>query len=256
MGKWESNVWRWEFVWDSELSPDEVALSHELRMVLDHVQPRRDNKDRRKWIPHGAGLFSVQSAYSSLLDTFTLEPIEASKVYALKKLWKTKIPSKASIFGWRLLLGKLPTKAALFDKGIITNNFEKCCVFCSNEVEDIQHVFFNCNLIVQVWDSIFKWLGTNAIVNATVTEHFLTFGGIFKGKKTKGLRHIIWVATTWCIWRYRNNILFRGDSVNIYSLFNQILYIAWLWFIGSLRSTVDFSFFDWCNNPLACFHRI
>jgi hypothetical protein len=50
--------------------------------------------------------------------------------------------------------------------------------------------------------------------------------------------------------------LFRGDSVNISSLFNQILYIAWLWFIDNLRSNVDFSFFDWCNNPLACFHRI
>jgi hypothetical protein len=225
-------------------------------MVLEHVQPRRDTNDRRKWIPHGAGLFSVQSAYSSLLDTFSLEALEPNTVHALKKLWITKVPSKASIFGWRLLLAKLPTKEALFEKGIITTNLERCCVFCSNEVEDIHHVFFNCNLIVQVWDSIFNWLGSNLIVNASVSDHFLTFGGILKGKKTKGLRHIIWVATTWCIWRSRNNILFRGDSVNISSLFNQILYTAWLWFIGSLRSNVDFSFLDWCNNPLSCFHRI
>jgi hypothetical protein len=37
---------------------------------------------------------------------------------------------------------------------------------------------------------------------------------------------------------------------------NQILYIAWLWLIGRLRSTVDFSFQDCRNNPLKCFHRI
>jgi hypothetical protein len=148
-------------------------------MVLEHVQPRRDTNDRRKWIPHGAGLFSVQSAYSSLLDTFSLEALEPNTVHALKKLWITKVPSKASIFGWRLLLAKLPTKEALFEKGIITTNFERCCVFCSNEVEDIPHVFFNCNLIVQVWNSIFNWLGSNIIVksNAMVTlinTHFLT----------------------------------------------------------------------------------
>jgi hypothetical protein len=256
MGKWERDVWRWQFKWASDLSTAEVDLLHDLKMVIDQVQPRRDIIDRRKWIPHGVGLFSVQSAYSSLMDLSSTEALESNTALALKKLWKTKVPSKASIFGWRLLLAKLPTKVALFDKGIITSNFEKCCVFCSTEAEDIQHVFLNCNLIVQVWNSIFNWLGSNIIVNASVSEHFLTFGGILKGKKTKGLRHIIWVATTWCIWRFRNNILFRGASVNISSLFNHIFNIAWLWFIGSLRRDVDFSFLDWCNNPLACFHRI
>jgi hypothetical protein len=112
-------------------------------------------------------------------------------------------------------------------------------------------------VIAQVWNSIFNWSGSSLLVNyASVSEHFLSFGRILKGKKTKGLWHIIWLATTWCIWRSRNNILFKGDSVNVSSLFNNILYIAWLWFIGSLRSNVDFSFLDWCNNPLACFHRI
>jgi hypothetical protein len=256
MGKWVSNEWRWEFDWVNDLSTSEVDLLHDLRLVLQDIQPRRDINDRRKWIPHGAGMFSVQSAYSSLQDIFSLEALEHNMVHALKKLWVTKVPSKASIFGWRLLLAKLPTKVALFDKGIITTNLEKCCVFCSGVEEDIQHVFFNCNVILQLWDAIFNWLGTTSVTYVSVTDHFLNFGGILKGKKTKGLRHIIWLATTWCIWRSRNNILFRGDSVNISSLFNQILYIAWLWFIGSLRNNVDFSFPDWCNNPLACFHRI
>jgi hypothetical protein len=49
---------------------------------------------------------------------------------------------------------------------------------------------------------------------------------------------------------------FRGDYTNVTFLVNQILYIAWLWFIDRLRSRVDFSFLDWCNNPLACYHRI
>jgi hypothetical protein len=92
------------------LSTVEVALLHDLRLVLEHVQPRRDTNDRRKWIPHGAGLFSVQSAYSSLLDLFSLEALESNTVRALKKLWITKVPSKASIFGlpkWLCLIKEL-----------------------------------------------------------------------------------------------------------------------------------------------------
>jgi hypothetical protein len=182
--------------------------------------------------------------------------IDPNTALVLKKLWSTNIPSKGSVFGWRLVLEKLPTKEALFNKGIITSNFERCCVFCSIEEEDIRHVFFKCHMIHQVWEYIFKWMRVSFIDFSSVTDHFLSFGSIIRGKNSKKLRHILWLATTWCIWRTRNNILFRGDHINFNSLVNQIVYIAWLWFIGRLRRNVDFSFSDWCNNPLDCFQRI
>jgi hypothetical protein len=80
---------------------------------------------------------------------------------ALKKLWSANVPSKVNIFGWRLLLGKLPTREALYSKGIITNQVDRSCVFCRNEVEDIDHVFFKCNVSATVWEYIFKWVGVN-----------------------------------------------------------------------------------------------
>jgi hypothetical protein len=224
-------------------------------LLLEQFRPSIEISDRRKWIPHGAGLFSVNSAYVCLLNRLATEAIESTTLKALKKLWNTNIPSKGAVFGWRLLLDKLPTKGALFNKGIITSNYERCCVFCSVEEEDALHVFFNCHMINQVWDYIFKWMGVNFLGSSSVINHFLSFGGIFSGKKTKKFRYIIWLAATWCIWRTRNNILFRGDHINIISLVNQIVYIAWLWFIGRLRSNVDFSFVDWCNNPLDCFRH-
>ncbi|MCI45386.1 hypothetical protein A2U01_0066625, partial [Trifolium medium] len=39
--------------------------------------------------------------------------IETSTVQALQNLWRNNVPSKVSIFGWRLLLEKLPTREAL-----------------------------------------------------------------------------------------------------------------------------------------------
>ncbi|PNX82710.1 hypothetical protein L195_g038743 [Trifolium pratense] len=32
-----------------------------------------------------------------------------------------------------------------------------------------------------------------------VSQHFTLFGDIAKGKNSKWFRHIIWLATTWCI---------------------------------------------------------
>jgi hypothetical protein len=39
-------------------------------------------------------------------------------------------------------------------------------------VEDIQHVFFKCDVIVQVWSYIFKWMGVNFLVFTSVLDHF------------------------------------------------------------------------------------
>jgi hypothetical protein len=256
MGEWVSHDWRWNFVWSSGLTDIEKASADELFLLLEQLRPRRDISDRRKWIPHVTGLFSVNSTYISLLNRLELEALHSNTTLALNKLWRTNVPSKVGVFGWRLMLDKLPTKDALFTKGIITSHFDRCCVFCSIDVEDTLHVFLNCHMISQVWDCIFKWMGVHVFSSPSVTEHFIAFGGLLSGKKAKKFRYIIWMATTWCIWRTRNNILFRGAPINILSLVNQIVYIAWLWFIGRLGSTVDFSFTDWCNNPLDCFSRL
>ncbi|MCI96753.1 hypothetical protein A2U01_0118053, partial [Trifolium medium] len=42
--------------------------------------------------------------------------IDAVLVKALQQLWLNNIPSKVSIFGWRLFLEKLPTRDALYRK--------------------------------------------------------------------------------------------------------------------------------------------
>jgi hypothetical protein len=176
--------------------------------------------------------------------------LESSLAQAFNKLWKANVPSKVGIFGWRLLNDKLPTREALFRKGIITNSLETCCVFCQNVQEDIHHIFFTCSIAATV--RIFRWMGVNSIAYISIPQHLILFGRLIKGKKQKRLKHIIWLATTWCIWRAHNNIIFRGALVNIPSLINHIFYFSWFWFIGRQKTNVVLSFQEWCNNPLEC----
>jgi hypothetical protein len=146
------------------------------------------------------------------------------KVHSLELMWKNNVPSKISIFGWRLLLEKLPTRDALFNKGIITTNIEKRCVFCSTHDESISHVFIHCSFSSTVWRKVLSWMGLNLINSNSIQEHFLLFGDLIKSKANKKHRHIIWLATTWCIWRLRNNLVFREDRATIFSVVNQIIY--------------------------------
>ncbi|KAK2407071.1 hypothetical protein QL285_042730 [Trifolium repens] len=130
----------------------------DLILLLEQFRPKLDVSDKRRWISLAASVFSVKTTYATLQNILVADELESMMVKALKKLWSSNVPSIISIFGWRLLLDKLPTREALFSKGIITNNLEICCVFCFNEIEDVQHVFFNCSVIVLVWKHIFKWI--------------------------------------------------------------------------------------------------
>jgi phosphoribosyl-dephospho-CoA transferase len=65
---------------------------------------------------------------------FATKIIELEIAMALQRLWSNDVPSKVGIFGRRLLLSKLSTRAALANRGVITNPFEQSCAFCFQEV--------------------------------------------------------------------------------------------------------------------------
>jgi hypothetical protein len=231
---------------------DVLTLAQELLNMLIPIRPFLDAKDRRKWIPSSAACFSVKTAYQDLLNRLALPPLDDNKLISLGRMWKNNVPSKISMFGWRLLLEKLPTRESLFSKGVVTNAMDSYCVLCCNHVESMNHIFLQCHVSNSVWIIIFKWMGLTPITNASVQQHFLMFGDLIKSNVNKRYRHVIWLATTWCIWRWRNQIVFRGDRVNISTLVDQIIYMLWFWFTGRLRSNVDIFFDTWCNIPLHC----
>lgn len=78
------------------------------------------------------------------LDTLALS--------AFALMWKTKIPSKVKIFGWRLIIDRLPARRNLVIRGVINNPHDKIYIFCFNTAEDIHHVFITCPRIRLVWE--------------------------------------------------------------------------------------------------------
>ena len=61
---------------------------------------------------------------------------------ALQDLWKLKIPAKASIFAWRLIKDRLPTKSNLHRRQVVLE--DSLCSFCRIREEDASHIFLEC----------------------------------------------------------------------------------------------------------------
>jgi hypothetical protein len=210
MGVWEHNDWSWRLSWRSDLSAMDEVLTHDLIPLLNQIRSCRVIEDRRKWLVSSTCVFSANSAYVGLLNRAEMDSLGESKVIALKRMWKNNVPSKISSFGWRLLLEKLWTREALFRKGIITNIIERCYVLCFNLEESLDHLFLNCHFSATLWKHVLNWMDVGDFITGSMQEHFIHFGNIIKDKVHKRCRHIIWLATTWSLWRMRNNILFQG----------------------------------------------
>jgi len=68
----------------------------------------------------------------------------------------------------------------------------------------------------------------------------------------KKCKSLIWLATTWCLWLMRNDILFKGRVGDVSVVTDSIKTLSWVWFSARNEAKTCFDFPYWCNNPLAC----
>ncbi|CAJ2647994.1 unnamed protein product [Trifolium pratense] len=113
------SVLLWNSDWLETLSQEEGAEKAALEQLLFGLNLYLDREDRWRWTLTSSGIFSVKSAYIFLHSRLAPIHLASDLIYALRKLWKNDVPSKVGVFGWRLLLEKLPTRAALASKAVI-----------------------------------------------------------------------------------------------------------------------------------------
>lgn len=118
--------------------------------------PDRHGEDSFVWSDNLSGLFSVKSCYMGMLKSQLVSGDEI--LLQLKRLWKTKVPPKIQIFGWRRLINILPSKIELDKRGIFHSFIDLICVYCWTLQEDLYHLLISCSFASRVWDSIREWL--------------------------------------------------------------------------------------------------
>ncbi|GAU24512.1 hypothetical protein TSUD_156240 [Trifolium subterraneum] len=97
------------------------------------------------WQPDADNGYSVRSAYHLLTfqDSVTLHAAD-------DLIWHPQVPLKVSILAWRLLRDRLPNKANLVTRDILSPEAHFCVSGCG-AVESDQHLFLSCSTFGQLW---------------------------------------------------------------------------------------------------------
>lgn len=126
---------------------------------------------------------------------------------------------KVSMFIWRLLRNRFPTKNNLCRWGILHQDAQFCVAGCGQQ-ESAKHLFLQCPLLDSLWSGVLVWICFITISPENATNHLAQFGSLSSISKSKrSLLTLIWCATAWTIWKKRNSIIFQNKASFVSMLF-------------------------------------
>ncbi|GAU25294.1 hypothetical protein TSUD_18070 [Trifolium subterraneum] len=95
-------------------------------------------------------------------------------IYLQRKVsFDIQVPLKVSILAWRLLRDRLPTKAYLVSRGILSSEAHYY-VFGCGAVESAQHLFLSCSIFGSLWALVTG--GHKAVALLCNSSGWLAFG--------------------------------------------------------------------------------
>ncbi|XP_058775771.1 uncharacterized protein LOC131650046 [Vicia villosa] len=253
MGSLEGQCWSWDLHLQAEgllENPLAVQEALELLDILGGIKPLEDGVDTSKWWPNADGVFSVKSCATFLRERYLERPVEANCAAAINLFWGTDVPSKIKIFGWRLMLNRLPVREQLAKRNVIHRDEDKICVFCSAESEDMEHLFFKCPFSKKIWKNICWWLDVQMEGELVGANHLERFVQSLKGKLKRKKRCLIWLTTVWSIWNSRNNFMFNNANFVLDEVTVNIKLVSWIWLSIGAKSGNFVPLFYWFQAPL------
>ncbi|GKV01549.1 hypothetical protein SLEP1_g14096 [Rubroshorea leprosula] len=113
MGYWSAENWIWDCRWRRGCVGQGVGEEEQFRELINRVRLHKGEVDCWRWIHSGDGVYSAKKAYDFLSSNCCVLDEKWSRV-----LWGSYVPSKLSVFGWRLFLNRLATKDNLCRRGV------------------------------------------------------------------------------------------------------------------------------------------
>jgi ribonuclease HI len=176
-------------------------LSADQREEVSKVVLSPGIEDKMIWCHDKAGLFSTSGFWKH-------NRIKSPSVFWGLKIWQRWIPSKVSIFMWKLLQGALPVDSNLIRLQIPIVSKCSCCL-SHPQVEDIDHLFLHSDIAHKVW----SFFGSRL----HVPMHHLSISSLFKFwtkisiKSQAGACYMaVLFFSCWEIWKDRCTAVFEG----------------------------------------------
>ncbi|XP_048489905.1 uncharacterized protein LOC125491873 [Beta vulgaris subsp. vulgaris] len=147
------------------------------------------------------GKFSISKCYKALR-----EPI--AQVRLKRLLCNNKASPKSLFITWLDVLNKLATKTRLAQWNLISDT---TCVLCNDAEEDIQHLFFNCPFLSDIWMQCLNLLGISRRPMAFLDEISIAASKCRRKSNRNQLYGMLFAEAIYNIWLQRNHQVFEGN---------------------------------------------
>ncbi|RVW35945.1 hypothetical protein CK203_090578 [Vitis vinifera] len=135
-----------------------------------------------------------------------------------------KFSPKISFFAWEAMWGKALTLDLVQKRGWALANR---CFMCLEKEETINHLFLHCSRTRALWDLLFALFGVSWVLPFSVRETLLSWNGFFMAKNRKKVWRAAPLHIFWTVWKERNRLAFKNESVSIQRLKHSFILTLW-----------------------------
>lgn len=166
-------------------------------------------------------------------------------------VWHQHIPSKVSVFAWRLFRNRLPTKDNLVRRRVLSQADVTCVSGCGSQ-ETVTHLFLACDILGSLWSLVVLWLGISFVSPGDLHQHYTQFINMSGFPRfTHMFFRIIWFTSVWVLWKERNDRVFNNTTLVPSILIENVKLTSFSW-LKSKQATFTYNYHDWWKQPLLC----
>lgn len=86
--------------------------------------------------------------------------------------WHKHAPLKVSLFVWKPLRNRLPTKNNLLRRKVLHTD-DMACVGGCGLPETVEHLLLGCEIFSSVWVAVLQWLHLSFVAHVGCRDHYL-----------------------------------------------------------------------------------
>lgn len=126
------------------------------------------------------------------------------------------------------------------------------CVGEFGAEESVTNLFFECLVFAGTSYLISKWLGTFTAYHNEGLAHLDQFEELIGSRRILARSlSVIWFAGIWCIWKARNDKLFKIKEIVLENIIESVKRYLWNW-LRFKANRMNYNMDQWFVNPRAC----
>lgn len=97
------------------------------------------------------------------------------------------------------------------------------CLVCQSQVESIFHIFLLCPCLRIIWLRIANWWNVDLPNEASIMAYISYADSIGGATVVRKAFDAVVTTTFWCLWRFRNSLLFGTVRPKLLEIFDDIV---------------------------------